>query len=61
MLATERLERVGIKREEFLLLKAVVIANSDVRKMEEEAALWRLREALLASLHDCVAVIRYEF
>ncbi len=27
--ATERLARVGIRREEFLLLKAVVIANCD--------------------------------
>ena len=58
MLATERLERQGIKREEYLILKAVIIANCDVRNVEEQAALWRLRESLLSSLYDCVAVIR---
>lgn len=58
MLAKERLERQGIKREEYLILKAVIIANCDVRNVEEQAALWRLRESLLSSLYDCVAVIR---
>ena len=58
MLATERLERQGIKREEYLILKAVIIANCDVRNVEEQAALWRLRESLLSSLYDCVAVMR---
>jgi estrogen-related receptor ERR len=57
VLASERLERHGIRKEEYLILKAIIIANCDVR-VEEHSALWRLREQLLNSLHDCVAVIR---
>eukprot|EP00094_Tigriopus_californicus_P001047 TCALIF_01014-PA protein Name:"Similar to ESRRG Estrogen-related receptor gamma (Pongo abelii)" AED:0.25 eAED:0.25 QI:0/0.77/0.6/1/0.66/0.7/10/1172/536 len=47
----ERLERLGMRKEEFLILKAIVICNCDVRQ-------WRLRDNLLSALYDCVAVIR---
>ncbi|XP_059088028.1 steroid hormone receptor ERR1-like isoform X2 [Tigriopus californicus] len=53
----ERLERLGMRKEEFLILKAIVICNCDVR-VEEQSALWRLRDNLLSALYDCVAVIR---
>eukprot|EP00092_Neocalanus_flemingeri_P002918 GFUD01003121.1.p1 GENE.GFUD01003121.1~~GFUD01003121.1.p1 ORF type:complete len:557 (+),score=98.07 GFUD01003121.1:117-1787(+) len=57
MLIVERMERLGITREEFLILKALVIANSDCQ-LEEFAAIGRLRENLLSSLHDAVYFIR---
>jgi len=57
MLIVERLERLGITREEFLILKALVIANSDCR-LEEFSAIGRLRENLLTSLYDAVNFIR---
>ena len=50
---------MGIRKEEFLLLKALVISNCDV-KVEEQQALWAFREAMMNALFDCVAVIRYE-
>jgi len=57
MLIVERLERLGITREEFLILKALVIANSDCR-LEELSTISRLREHLLTSLYDAVNYIR---
>jgi len=57
MLIVERMERLGITREEFLILKALVIANSDCQ-LEEFSAIGRLRENLLSSLHDAVCFIR---
>jgi len=57
MLIVERMERLGITREEFLILKALVIANSDCQ-LEEFSAIGRLRENLLSSLHDAVYFIR---
>ncbi|KAG0716122.1 Estrogen-related receptor gamma [Chionoecetes opilio] len=53
----ERLEQCGIHREEFLLLKALVLTNSDVR-LQDNQALQRLRQNILQSLHDAVATIR---
>lgn len=53
----ERCDRVGIRREEFLILKAIIICNCDVR-VDEQGTLKKLRDSLLASLYDCVAVIR---
>ena len=54
---TSRLESLGIRKEEYLFLKAIVISNCDIR-VEDESSLKRLRENLLNSLYDCVAVIR---
>nr|XP_045594742.1 steroid hormone receptor ERR2-like isoform X3 [Procambarus clarkii] len=53
----ERLEQCGINREEFLLLKALVLTNSDVR-LQDNQALHRLRQNILQALHDAVATIR---
>lgn len=55
---TDRADRVGLRQEEYLLLKAIIVSNCDVRGVGEVVALRKLRENLLASLHDCVAVIR---
>lgn len=53
----ERLEQCSINKEEFLLLKALVLTNSDVR-LQDNQALHRLRTNILQSLHDAVASIR---
>jgi estrogen-related receptor ERR len=53
----ESLQRVGIMREEYLLLKAIIVSNCEV-PVEEYSALWRLRNNLLAALHDSLSVIR---
>merc|ERR1712012_980082 len=53
----DRTDRLGLRREEYLLLKAILVSNCDVQ-IEETSALRKLRDNLLASLHDCVAVIR---
>jgi len=56
-LIMERLERLGITREEFLILKALVLANSDCI-FEESSSVSHLRENLLSSLQDAVNFIR---
>jgi estrogen-related receptor ERR len=53
----DRSDRLGLRREEYLILKAILVSNCDVQ-IEEATALRKLRDNLLASLHDCVAVIR---
>jgi hypothetical protein len=77
----EKLERIGgLRKEEFILLKALVLANSTTidlsvpkngnRAKDEETSVHKdhcesshqidnLRESLLNSLSDCVAVTRY--
>jgi len=57
MLLVDRLEYIGVCKEEFLILKAIVLANSDC-PMEDQAGLEHLRESLLSSLHDAVNYIR---
>ena len=80
----ERLERLGgLQREEFILLKALLLSNSltinsssppkngnrrekdikqegsaDENQSDCIRRIENLRESLLSSLHDCVAVIR---
>lgn len=53
----ERLERLSIAKEEYYIMKALVLANSDVR-MDEFASLKKFRDNILSALSDCVAVIR---
>lgn len=57
-LILERSDRLGLRKEECIILKAIVVSNSDIVQVEEPVALRKLRDDLLASLHDCVAVIR---
>lgn len=54
---TKRLERGAALREECYLLKALVLANSEVR-IDEHAALRRFRDAILAALNDAVVALR---
>ncbi|XP_012285432.1 steroid hormone receptor ERR2 isoform X3 [Orussus abietinus] len=53
----ERVQRLGLSREEFFVLKALILTNSDVR-LDEPQALYRFRDSILNSLSDCVAAIR---
>lgn len=54
---TQRLERLGGRKEELYLLKALTLANCDVR-LDNPAALRRFRDAILAALNDAVYIIR---
>lgn len=54
----DRIEDVHIAKEEYYLLKALVLANSDVR-LDEVVAPKKFRESILSALTDCVSVTRY--
>jgi hypothetical protein len=54
----ERLERIGgITKEEFCLLKALVLVNADTR-IEDYARVKSLRETIMAALSESVSVLR---
>ncbi|XP_033216256.1 steroid hormone receptor ERR1 isoform X3 [Belonocnema kinseyi] len=53
----ERVQRLGLAREEYYILKALILANSDAR-LDEPQALYRFRDSILNSLSDCVAAVR---
>nr|ASL70079.1 estrogen-related receptor [Laodelphax striatellus] len=53
----ERLERLSIAKEEYFLLKALVLANSDVR-LDDFSSLKKFRDSILSALTDCVTIIR---
>lgn len=54
---TERLERYGIMREEFCILKALVLVNADM-KIEEPVSVCKLRDTILTSLLEASSVLR---
>ncbi|XP_054257711.1 steroid hormone receptor ERR1 isoform X2 [Macrosteles quadrilineatus] len=53
----ERIEDVHMAKEEYYLLKALVLANTDVR-LDEVVAPKMFRESILTALTECVAIIR---
>ena len=53
----DRTDRLGLRKEECILLKAIIVSNCDVA-LEDVMASRKLQDDLLASLSDCVAVIR---
>lgn len=57
MHVVERLERLGVLKEEYLLMKALLLINSDVR-VDDHEALRKLREANLVALNECVSILR---
>ncbi|CAG7716432.1 unnamed protein product, partial [Allacma fusca] len=57
MQVVERLERVGLFKEEYCVLKALVLANADTR-IEDFSSIKKLRDNIMSSLSDCVAVLR---
>lgn len=58
MQIAQRLEQLSVTREEYYLLKALVLVNCDVR-VESMAHVKKLRETVLAALSDCSAALRY--
>ncbi|KAF6216280.1 hypothetical protein GE061_000620 [Apolygus lucorum] len=57
LVITDRLQNCSICKEEYILLKALVLANSDVR-LDEALALKQFRESIVSALMDCVAIMR---
>lgn len=57
MTLIDKLEHIGLCKEEFLILKAIVLANSDCL-LEDQTAIDHLKETLLSSFHDAVNIIR---
>jgi estrogen-related receptor ERR len=53
----ERFERAGVFKEEYCLLKALVLVNADTR-IEEFSSVKKLRESILSALCNCVSVLR---
>jgi len=51
------MDSLGVRKEEFLFLKAILVCNSDI-KLEDGQSLKKLRDNILTSLFDCVTVIR---
>jgi estrogen-related receptor ERR len=45
-------------KEEYYLLKALVLVNADTR-IDDFGSVKKLREAILAALCDCSAVLRF--
>lgn len=54
----QRLEQLSVTREEYYLLKALVLINCDVR-VESMAHVKKLRESVLSALSDCASALRY--
>ncbi|CAH1995548.1 unnamed protein product [Acanthoscelides obtectus] len=53
----ERLESLNILKEEYYLLKALVLTNSDV-KIDEYQALKKFRGSILSALSDAIGILR---
>ncbi|XP_044598304.1 steroid hormone receptor ERR2 isoform X6 [Cotesia glomerata] len=53
----ERIQKLSLSREEFFILKALILTNSDVR-LDEPQALYRFRDAILTALSDLVSTVR---
>ncbi|PRD31114.1 UNVERIFIED_CONTAM: Esrrg [Trichonephila clavipes] len=53
----KRLEALGILREEYLALKALLLANADIQ-LEEPQSVHKLRDSILNALQNCVTVFR---
>lgn len=54
----ERLDSLNILKEEYYLLKALVLTNSDV-KLDEYQSLKKFRDSILTSLSDAIGILRY--
>lgn len=54
---TQRLEKISASKEEYFLMKALVLSNCDIR-LDNYDALKRLRESILGAMNDCVLILR---
>ena len=57
MSTVDRLAACNIAKEEYLILKALILSNSDAN-VDNPVLTRRLRENLLSSLSDCAAALR---
>ena len=55
---SRRLASLRLSREEFLVLKALLLTNVDI-PLEHPALVFKLRESLLTALHDCSSLHPY--
>ena len=53
----ERLDHIGLLKEEYCLLKALVLVNADT-KIEDPTSVRKLRETVQSSLCDCIMALR---
>lgn len=53
----KRLSSLRLAKEEYLVLKALLLTNVDI-PLEDSAAVSKLRESIVCSLQDCVSSIR---
>lgn len=53
----ERLDNLSVLKEEYYLLKALVLANSDVR-LDEYQSLKKFRDSILTALSDTIGILR---
>lgn len=53
----KRLSSLRLAKEEYLVLKALLLTNVDI-PLEDSAAVNKLRESIVGSLQDCVSSIR---
>ncbi|XP_067643481.1 steroid hormone receptor ERR1 [Eurosta solidaginis] len=54
----QRLERLSPRREEYYLLKALILSNCDIL-LDDQSSLRAFRETILNSLNDVVCLLRY--
>lgn len=55
---TQRLEKISASKEEYFLMKALVLSNCDIR-LDNYDALNKLRESILGAMNDCVLILRW--
>uniref|UniRef100_A0A1B0FKQ8 Estrogen-related receptor n=1 Tax=Glossina morsitans morsitans TaxID=37546 RepID=A0A1B0FKQ8_GLOMM len=58
VLVAQRLERIAPRREEYFLLKALILANCDIL-LDDQSALRRFRDSILNSLNDVVCLLHH--
>ncbi|XP_040565088.1 steroid hormone receptor ERR2 isoform X3 [Lepeophtheirus salmonis] len=53
----ERVEHFGLRKEEYIIMKAIIIANCDIQ-LENYSSLLKLKNNLLSALYDTTAILR---
>nr|XP_027197908.1 estrogen-related receptor gamma-like [Dermatophagoides pteronyssinus] len=52
-----RLNQLKIAKEEYLLMKAIILTNADIQ-LENPESVIKLRDTLIQTLQDCVSILR---
>ncbi|XP_054154108.1 steroid hormone receptor ERR1-like [Oppia nitens] len=53
----KRLNLIKIAKEEYLILKAILLTNADIQ-LEDSQTVYKLRETLMATLQECVSALQ---